>query len=150
MTQSLSHVFVHLIFHTKYNIPWLDEIVRPKIFGYIAQVARDMGCPFVKVGGYIDHVHILMEIGKINRLSDIIAKIKINSSKAIKRIDIKYENFRWQGGYGVFSVDYRGIQRVIDYIENQEAHHQKKDFKDEYIDLLKENNIEYDDRYLWK
>ena len=81
-------------------------------------------------------------------LSDFIMNIKKGASKWIKTVDDRYRLFAWQDGYGAFSVSYANKDRVVGYIANQEEHHKKKTFREEYIEFLKSNNIEYDERYV--
>lgn len=81
-------------------------------------------------------------------LSDFVMNVKKGVSKWIKTIDDRYRLFSWQDGYGAFSVSYAIKDRVINYIANQELHHKKKTFKEEYLEFLRSNNIEYDERYV--
>ena len=79
----------------------------------------------------------------------LVEEVKSHSSKWIKTKGVDYSNFYWQDGYGAFSVNPRGVDRVITYIKNQKAHHDKKSFQDEYRSILKKHAIEYDERYVW-
>jgi len=149
MPQSISRVYVHLIFSTKHRQRWLDDSVRPKVHAYLAVVARDMGCPYVVVGGVEDHVHMLMDIGKQALPINIVAKVKKASSKYIKTFGNEYSNFYWQAGYGMFSVGPTHLKDVRQYVENQVEHHKRVTFNDEFRTFLNRYEIDFDERYVW-
>ena len=118
--------------------------------GYLGGICKNLDCPVLKVGGYIDHVHILCMLSKKIPLMDLLEKVKANSSKWIKCKGEGYQNFYWQDGYGAFSVNPTQVDTVIDYIANQHAHHSgKTPFQDEYRAFLKKYKIPYDERYVW-
>ena len=120
----------------------------PRVFEYIGGEIRAMkGIPFI-VGGRPDHIHCLTTLPKTMPLSDFKKKKKKGASKWIKNIDNGYRMFAWQDGYGAFSVSYTNKDRVVNYIANQKQHHSKKSFQEEYIEFLKSNNIEYEEKYL--
>ena len=148
MADSFAQILVHLTFHTKVDAPTILEEHLPRVFEYIGGEIRTLkGIPFA-VGGRPDHIHILSTLPKTMSLADFVMNIKKGASKWIKTIDNRYRLFAWQDGYGVFSVSYANKDRVVNYIANQEQHHRKKTFREEYIEFLKSNNIEYDERYI--
>lgn len=148
MADSFAQILVHLTFHTKVDTPTILEEHLPRVFEYIGGEVRSLnGIPFA-VGGRPDHIHILSTLPKTMTLSDFIMNIKKGASKWIKTVDDRYRLFAWQDGYGAFSVSYANKDRVVGYIANQEEHHKKKTFREEYIEFLKSNNIEYDERYV--
>ena len=109
-----------------------------------------MECYPVKIGGYTDHIHILCMLSKKIALMKLMEELKSHSSKWIKTKDSSLMDFYWQDGYGAFSVDYRGVDKVSRYIANQHEHHNKQTFKDEYRGILKKHKVEYDERYVWE
>lgn len=149
MAQSFFQMYGHLIFSTKDRIDFLDDKVRGDIHAYLATLFRDMGCPYVHVGGAKDHVHVLFDIGKESLPVNIIGKVKKESSKFIKNIDNGYKDFYWQSGYGLFSVSPSNKEKVINYIDIQIEHHKKMSFKDEFLAYLKKYNIDYNEKYIW-
>lgn len=149
MPQSLSKVYLHIIFSTKYRRNLIDETIENELFDYLGGVCKRMDSPPVQVGGYQNHVHILCLFSRKISQSKLLEEIKKRSSKWIKMKGIKYADFYWQDGYGVFSVEPNDLDRVIRYIQNQKAHHLKKDFKREFRQFLMAYKIEYDERYLW-
>jgi putative transposase len=149
MPQSLACNYVHITFATKFREHLINDSIKNELFDYIGGVCKHLGCNPIRVGGYKDHIHILCLLSKNIALSILMEEIKRSSSKWIKTKGIRYEYFYWQGGYGAFSVNPAQVDIVSDYIKNQEAHHGKVSFQDEYRAYLKKYKIEYDERYVW-
>jgi len=149
MPQSLSKIYVHLTFSTKYRYPFIDDSIKERLWEYLGGICKGLECNPIQIGGYNDHVHILCLLSKKITLIRFVEEVKKQSSKWIKTIDVLYNQFYWQDGYGIFSVNPMQIERVIAYIKNQEEHHRKKAFQSELIAFLKKNRVEYDERYLW-
>ena len=150
MAQSISQVYTHIVFSTKHRQPLIDSQIEERLFQYIGGVCKEFECSPLIVGGHIDHIHILCTLSKKITQMNLLEMIKKRSSKWIKTIDPKYSNFYWQGGYGIFSINYTEVDVVINYIRNQREHHKNISFKKELIAFLKKYNIDYDDRYLWE
>ena len=104
MPQSLTKLYVHLIFSTKNREPFLDDEVRERVHGYLATVIRSVDSPYVVVGGVADHVHILFDMGKMHAPVKFVEQVKRESSKFVKTLGPQYRQFYWQRGYGMFSV----------------------------------------------
>jgi len=96
-----------------------------------------------------DHVHILLRLARTSSVADVAEKMKSHSSKWIKTKDGVPADFRWQAGYGAFSVSAEHEDQVVSYIKNQEAHHREQGYQDEFRALLREAGLEFDERYLW-
>ena len=149
MPQSLSQLYAHLIFSTKDRYPFLKDDIRDRVHAYLATVLREMGSPFVVVGGIDDHVHVLFDMGRIHAAKDFVEQIKRESSKFVKTLRPNLAKFYWQSGYGIFSVSPTHRESVIQYIETQEVHHRAKSFQDEYREFLNRYGIEFDEQYVW-
>jgi len=149
MGQSLSKVYVHITFSTKNRIELIDKSIEDRLFDYLGGICKGLNCNPVQVGGYRNHVHILCLLDKQVTQSKLLEEVKKQSSKWIKTIGSQYSNFYWQRGYGIFSVNPKQVDVVTNYIQNQEQHHQKKTFQDEFRAFLKKYEIEYDERYVW-
>jgi len=149
MPQSLSKVYVHITFSTKDRQNLIDDNIKNKLFEYLGGICKKLECNPVRVGGYKNHVHILCILSRKITQMKLLEEVKKSSSKWIKTLDAKYANFYWQNGYGIFSVNPSEIDIVEKYIENQEEHHKKKSFQDEFRAFLKKYNVEYDERYVW-
>ena len=119
MPQSLSKVYLHITFSTKYRERRIDSSIEHRLFEYLGGICKGLECYPVKIGGYQNHVHILCTLSRKISQAVLLEELKKNSSKWIKSIDPKYQNFYWQRGYGVFSVNPAEIDVVIAYISNQ-------------------------------
>jgi REP element-mobilizing transposase RayT len=149
MSHSLCLVSVHIVFSTKDRTPWLTKDLQPRVWGYLSTVLYNMGCRDITIGGIEDHIHALCNLGKQCAPAILMRDLKADSSKWIKTIDEKLRKFSWQAGYGMFSVNPNERGTVRNYISNQEEHHREETFKEEYVRLLKEHNVDFDERYLW-
>lgn len=149
MAQSLSKIYIHLIFHIKTTSPTIRDAELQRVHSYIGQLVNTTGCRVIRVGGTGDHVHILFLLAKTVCVANVVEEVKRNSSRWIKSIDPYYGKFEWQCGYGIFSVSQSVVDKTIQYIRQQREHHQKRSYKDEYIDFLRLYNIEYDEKYVF-
>jgi REP element-mobilizing transposase RayT len=149
MPQSLSQIIVHAVFSTKHRTPWLDEELRKALFAYLATVIESKGHVPILVGGHDDHVHILFGLAKTVPISEMIKHTKVTSSVWIKEEFENRKDFAWQSGYGAFSVAYTSIGSTMAYISNQDEHHKKLSFQEEFRKLMEEHGIVYDERYVW-
>lgn len=149
MSQSLSKLYVHIVFHTKYNQPLIQPEVEKELYAYIGGIIKENQSVPIRINGVADHIHILATMSKNIALAKFVEEIKRNSSRWIKSKGKGYENFAWQGGYGGFSVSPSVLDRVKRYIENQKEHHKKITFKDEYLQFLTEHGISFDEDHLW-
>ncbi len=149
MGQSLVKNYIHIVFATKYREPLIQPPYDKELYKYLYGICKSLKCSPLKVGGYSDHVHILCILSQKISLMKLIEIVKSQSSKWIKTKDKSLKNFYWQNGYGAFSVNSGGVNRVVAYIDNQYEHHSKKSFKKEYITLLKKHKVDYDKRYIW-
>jgi putative transposase len=149
MSQSLSKLFVHIIFHTKNSFVLIRNEDKARLYAYIGSVIKDRGSIPISINGVKNHLHILCVMSKNIHLALLTEEIKRHSSRWIKTLDPYYSNFAWQGGYAGFSVSPSIVERTKIYIENQEEHHRKRTFEEELIAFLQEYEIEYDERYLF-
>src|SRR5688572_1796528 len=149
MGQSLVKNYIHIVFSTKYRQPLIDDFIEPDLHSYLGGICKKMECHPIQIGGFHDHIHILCWLSKKIALMKLLEEVKSHSSKWIKTIDDSYRNFYWQDGYGAFSVYPAEVDVVIRYIKNQKKHHMKTSFQDEYRKILKDLDIDYDERYVW-
>ncbi len=151
MSQSLSKLFIHIIFHVKdSNETYIKKSDKENLYAYIGSIIKDNDSIPIIINGTQDHIHILCVQSKNIALSKLVEEIKRHSSRWLKQYDNFYRVFAWQGGYGCFSVSPSLHDKTYKYIQNQEEHHKKLSFKDEYILFLNEYNIEYNEDFLWK
>jgi REP element-mobilizing transposase RayT len=149
MPQSLACLHVHLIFSTKQRDPVLHDVVRESLHAYISGVLQKLGCPPVLINSTKDHVHILFDLARTVTVSQAVEDVKKSSSKWLKTQGAELGEFAWQAGYGAFAVSESNISIVQAYIANQEEHHRRKSFQDEYRSFLKRHGVAFDERYVW-
>ena len=149
MSQSLSKLFVHIVFHVKNNKIKIRQEDRKALYSYLGAIIKDNESIPIIINGVEDHVHVLCVMSKNIALSKLVEQIKKHSSRWIKTRGLYYRQFSWQGGYGGFSVSPSLHKKVKNYIVDQESHHNKISFQKEYIQFLEDYGIEYDTRYLW-
>ncbi len=150
MSQSLSKLYVHAVFHIKYNSPKIRGQDKDELYAYMGSIIKDNQSVPIIINGVENHVHILFVLSKNVALAKMMEEIKRHSSRWIKTKGNYYSQFAWQGGYGGFSVSPSLHDKTKRYIRNQEEHHGKRTFKEEYLMFLKEYGIGYDERYLWE
>jgi REP element-mobilizing transposase RayT len=139
----------HLIFSTKYRLPFLRDDVRPRIHEYLGGIIRhERGHP-LEIGGVADHVHILFSWRTDEAISVLARNLKANSSRWIHETFPDLREFSWQEGYAIFSVSESVSERVREYVRGQEEHHRKKTFQEELAEFLRAHRVEYDEKYLW-
>ena len=148
MTSTHLSLQYHLIFSTKERRRWIKESWQERLHSYLGGILRGLGGVAEDVGGTDDHVHILASLNATHCLADVMREIKSNSSKWVHRI-IGVGLFAWQDGYGAFTVSRSEVEAIKRYIRGQREHHRKKTFQEEYLELLQQSSIEFDEKYLW-
>ena len=149
MSQSLTKVYVHLVFSTKYREPTIGDEVKDELYAYMGGICNQLECYPVRIGGYYDHIHILCALSKKIALMKLLEEVKKSSSKWMKTKGRVYQTFYWQDGYGAFSVNPSQLGVVEQYIENQYQHHEQTSFQDECRGIYKKYDMAYDERYVW-
>ena len=149
MPQSLHVLSARIIFSTKRHHPWLTSNVRERVWAYQSRILQNLECSSVTIGGVADHVHVLCNLTKKFPTAKVLEILKKDSSKFVKTLDSSLGDFHWQDGYGLFSVSPSHFDPVRKYILNQEEHHKRETFQEEYLRILKRYRAAYDERYLW-
>jgi putative transposase len=150
MPQSLVQIYVHLVFSTKHRAPFLrDASFRERTHAYLLGICKNQDSPSLCIGGVEDHVHILCRLGKTLDVAALVRELKRDSSKWIKEKNSELADFHWQNGYGAFSVSPSHVPALTQYIANQEEHHRKETYQDEFRRLCKKYGVEIDERYVW-
>jgi len=149
MPQSLARLHIHLIFSTKNREPFIHDRVRDALHRYMATVLQNFDCPAGLINSVTDHVHILFELARTVSVANAVEEVKTSSSKWIKTQGNELAAFAWQAGYGAFAVSESNIAVVREYIANQQEHHRKKSFQEEYRLFLERHNVAFDERYVW-
>jgi REP element-mobilizing transposase RayT len=149
MANSYTSLFAHIIFSTHNREPLLKSPLRERLFAYMGGIARENKIKAVSIGGVMDHAHMLLLIPANIPIAKAVQLVKGGSSKWLHENNTSLKNFAWQEGYGAFSISASQVPEVAVYIAGQEEHHRIKSFQEEYLSFLKENNVEYDERYVW-
>jgi putative transposase len=150
MPQSLSAVYIHLVFSTKERRPFLrEETTRTALHSYLGGISKQLGCVPIITGGIEDHVHLLARFGRTITQAEWVKELKRVSNLWLKK-EHQIRLFEWQGGYACFSVSQSNLEQVKKYIANQAQHHKKINFQDELRVLLKRHRVEWDERYIWE
>ena len=150
MAQSLSVVYLHLVFSTKHRHPFLvDAALRAEMFRFLAYTSNELGCEIKQVGGMPDHVHILARLSRTITQAEWVKELKRTSSIWIKQREPLLRDFAWQLGYAVFSVSQSQFNKTQRYILLQEKHHQDLSYQNELRYLLHRHEIVWDERYVW-
>ncbi len=116
MSQSLSEVLLHLVFSTKNRFPYIDEKIEKELFSYINDICQKLECPLIAINGSLDHIHIFLLLNRTIAISDLVSKIKSNSSRWIKTKGEHFHDFSWQSGFSIVSVSPNNKEAVFRYI----------------------------------
>ena len=138
------------VFSTKDRRPCLTAQLRDRLWPFLGGIAREYQMKTLSIGGLEDHVHLLLSLPATMSIAKAMQLIKGGSSKWVHDSFPDQRRFAWQTTYGAFSVSVSQLDRIIKYIENQQRHHRRMSFQEEFIALLKRHKIEYDERYLWE
>jgi REP element-mobilizing transposase RayT len=150
MAHTHTNLLFHVVFSTKDRAPLLDAELKPRLFPYMGGIIRELGGTALLINGPTDHVHLLLLLPAKLGVSEVVGKLKANSSGWVHREFPDKWAFAWQTGFAAFTVSHSQKQSVLDYIANQEEHHRKISFKEEFVAFLKRHEIENDEKYLWE
>lgn len=150
MANSYTQIHLQLILAVRSRKGLITSSWEKELYRYISGIIENINHKLLAINGVPDHLHILIGMRPSQSISELMQKIKTNSSKWINQKGFVVGRFEWQSGYSAFSYVRTAISNVIRYIENQKEHHGITTFKDEYISLLNEHDIDYDERYIFK
>jgi len=150
MANTYTQINIHAIFSVKGRENIITRNFRDRLHSYIAGIVNKKGNYSLAVNGYKDHVHVFFELKPSLALSDVIRDVKANSSNWINDNHFVLGHFSWQEGYGAFSYSRSQRDNVIKYIMEQEKHHARKSFREEYLDLLRKFEIPFEDNYVFE
>lgn len=150
MANTYTQIFYHVVFAVKGRANLISSVWKDDLYKYISGIISNQNQKLYIINGMPDHVHILVSCKPNMNLSNLVKEIKEHSSKYINDQKFVLGKFSWQEGFGAFSVSYRNVEQVVNYIKNQEEHHKIKSFKDEYLEFLKEQNIDFEEKYVFE
>jgi len=148
MSQSFTNLLYHLIFSTKERRPIITLDYKPRLYDYIGGIIRGLSGISLGINGAADHVHVLAKLRPERALSDVLRDLKANATGWMHEVFPEVQHFSWQRGYGAFTVSQSHVIEVQRYLARQEEHHKRVSFREEFIQFLKANGIEYDERYV--
>ena len=149
MAQTLVSLLVHIVFSTKNRANLITLDIESDLYKYISGTLRKMESPCLKIGGTANHLHLLVSQSKNIALAFLLEELKKSSSKWIKQQDTSLRSFKWQDGYGAFTIGQSNVATLKRYIDLQKSHH-RRSFENEMRGLLKKYRVEYDERYIWR
>ncbi len=150
MANTYTQIHIQTIFTVQNRNSLIDQEWKNELYQYISGIVQNQGHKMLQINGMPDHVHVLFGMRPNQALSDLMKKIKGDSTRWINEKRFIHTRFSWQEGFGAFSYSKSQVPRVIKYIKNQEKHHKKRTFRDEYVALLQAAHIDYDKRYIFK
>ena len=150
MPGTFSQIYIQIVFAVKGRENLIGNSWKTELHKYIAGTIKGKGQKPIIVNGMPDHIHAFVGLKPVMALSDLVRDVKNNASNFINDNKLVKGKFAWQEGFGGFSYSHSHINKVYDYILNQEKHHKKKTFKQEYLDFLKSFEVEYDEKYLFE
>ncbi|MDQ6757039.1 MAG: IS200/IS605 family transposase [Bacteroidota bacterium] len=150
MANTYHQIYLQIIFAVKYRNAIIDKAWKSRLLGVIGNLINETNCKTIIVNGVEDHVHCFVALKPVVSVSELMKTVKAKSSKYINDHKLTPERFEWQEGYGVFSYSQSQVDKVYKYIQNQEEHHKKQIFRNEYLDFLKKFKVEYDEQYIFQ
>ena len=150
MANTYTQLHIQLVFAVKYRAALIQKTWQTRLHKYITAIFQHNEHKMLQINSMPDHIHIFIGMRPHQSISALVQNVKTESSKWIKENKFCKTPFAWQEGYGAFSYSKSHVQDVIRYIQNQEIHHQKESFLDEYTKILKAFEIEYDEQYIFK
>lgn len=149
MPNTYTQLYIQFVFAVKYRESLIKREWKDDLYKYITGIVQNNKSKMLAIGGMSDHIHIFIGYKPTIAIPDLIKDIKVASGSWINDNNLTTGRFNWQEGYGAFSYRLCDIEEICNYIQNQQAHHQKISFREEYIMLLKDFNIEYEEKYLF-
>jgi len=149
MGSTLTNLIYHVVFSTKNRESIINIEIRDELYRYMGGIIKGEGGVLIQIGEMPNHIHIVLKLKPVHRLSDIMQKVKGNSSKWINEQNRLVSRFGWQDGYGAFTVSESQVPVVVKYVKEQEKHHSNFSFQDEFIQILKRHQVDYNEKYLW-
>lgn len=150
MANTFTQLHIQLIFAVQNRTSLIDKFWKDRLYAYMTGIIQNNGHKLLIINGMPDHVHILIGFRTTQALSELVQVVKRDSSKWINENKLARGKFSWQEGFGAFSYSHSHLQNVIEYIKNQEEHHRKLDFLEEYKAFLEKFEIEFDEKYIFK
>jgi len=149
MANTFSQIYIQTVFAVSGRLSLITEDFKEELHRYITGIVRNKRQKLISINGMADHIHILIGLRPAMALAELVRDVKSDSSDWINRKNLARGKFAWQEGYGAFSYGHSQLDTIIRYIQNQEKHHRRKTFKNEYLTLLRKFQIEFKEEYVF-
>ncbi len=150
MPDTYTQLYIHFVFAVKYREANIKPEWEERLHKYVTGIIQNNGHKLLAINSTTDHIHIFVGLNPKQSISDLMRLVKGDSSEFINKEKLTIRKFHWQEGYGAFSNSRTHIDGVVKYILNQKEHHAKRSFKDEYLEILKNHDVEFDERYIFQ
>ena len=150
MANTYHQIYLQTVFSVKYRKAVIDKAWKSQLFGVIGNLINEWKCKTIIINGVEDHVHCFIGLKPVVSVSELMKTVKGKSSKYINGHKLTPGRFEWQEGYGVFSYSQKNVDTVYKYIQHQEEHHKVQTFREEYLELLKEFRVKFDEQYIFQ
>ncbi|MBO4488890.1 MAG: IS200/IS605 family transposase [Bacteroidales bacterium] len=149
-TNTYTQIHIQAVFAVRYREALIEPSWRERLYQYLTAIVQEQGHQILAVGGTVNHIHILFGMRPTQSLSSLMLRVKRETSEWINQKGFCQGEFAWQSGYGAFSYSKSQVPKVVSYIQNQERHHAKRTFREEYLDILKKAAVKFDERYIFE
>jgi REP-associated tyrosine transposase len=150
MANTFSQIYIQTVFAVSERKSLIKPEFKEDLYKYVTGIVRNQAQKLIAINGMPDHVHILIGLKPAMALADLVREIKADSTNFVNEQKLVHGRFNWQEGYGAFSYGHSQLDTIIRYIQNQERHHQRRSFKDEYMTLLRKFDIAFEEKYVFK
>src|SRR5437016_4566090 len=150
MANTFSQIYIQTVFAVNGRLSLIHSEFKEELYRYITGIVRNHGQKLISINGMPDHVHILIGLKPAMALADLVREIKADSTNFVNDRKLVHGRFNRQEGYGAFSYGHSQLNTIIRYIQNQETHHHKQSFKDEYMTLLRKFDVAFDEKYVFR
>lgn len=149
MPNTYTQIYIQFVFTVKYRNGVIEKHWKDQLYKYIKGIVNGLGHKLIAINGVEDHIHILVGYKPVQSFSELMKAVKQNSSKWVNENKFTKRKFEWQEGYGAFSYGQSQLSKIVNYIDNQETHHKKTSFHDEYVAFLEKFEIDYNEKYIF-
>src|SRR6185503_6563528 len=150
MANTFSQIYIQTVFAVEGRLSLITPEFKEDLYKYITGIVKNQGQKLIAINGASDHIHILIGLRPAMALADLVREIKADSTNHINKEKWVHGRFNWQEGYGAFSYGHSQLDTIVRYIQNQEKHHQRRSFKDEYLSLLRKFDVAFEEKYAFK
>lgn len=150
MPNTYTQLYIHMVFAVKYRAATINNVWEDRLHKYIIAIVQNNGHKMLAINSATDHMHMFVGLNPKQSISKLMELVKGDSSEFVNKQSFTARKFYWQEGYGAFSNSHSQIDNVVKYILNQKEHHQKNTFRNEYVKMLQDYQVEYDEKYIFK